>query len=83
MALELPNSARLEQSLLGSLMIYPQVYRQCRDQDLMPEEFFAPGHQKIYAAIMDLAEAGTPSDLNSIHQRLLDKGELEAAGGLN
>ena len=83
MALELPNSARLEQSLLGSLMIYPQVYRQCRDQDLIPEEFFAPGHQKIYAAIMDLAEAGTPSDLNSIHQRLLDKGELEAAGGLN
>ena len=83
MALELPNSARIEQSLLGSLMVYPQAYRSCTDQDLSPEEFLAPGHQKIYSAIMDLAESGHPTDLNSIHQRLYDKGELEAAGGLD
>lgn len=83
MALELPNSARLEQSLLGSLMVYPQTVTACRDQDLRADEFFVPGHQKIYSAALELSETGKTVDLNGIHQRLYDRGELDAAGGIS
>lgn len=83
MPFELPNSARLEQSLLGSLMIYPSVYKQCRDSDLQSDEFYVPGHQKIYQAMVELAETGKPTDINNVHQRLADKAEIESAGGLD
>ena len=39
MTRELPNSLKIEQSLLGSLMIYPNVMNDCQDLDLSPDEF--------------------------------------------
>ena len=40
MTRELPNSLKIEQSLLGSLMIYPNVMNDCQDLDLSPDEIF-------------------------------------------
>ncbi|MCF0245561.1 MAG: replicative DNA helicase [Ileibacterium sp.] len=80
---ELPNSKRLEQSLLGSLMVYPDVYSVCQDYDLSAAEFFVPSHQKIYQAMDELARSGKPLELENVIQRLSDKDELEAAGGLD
>ncbi|MCF0259989.1 MAG: replicative DNA helicase [Erysipelotrichaceae bacterium] len=79
---EMPNSKRLEQSLLGSLMVYPDVYSVCQDYDLSPREFFVPSHQKIYQAMEELAEKGQALYAENVIERLNDKEELEAAGGL-
>ena len=41
MTRELPNSLKIEQSLLGSLMIYPNVMNDCQDLDLSLMSFYA------------------------------------------
>lgn len=83
MALELPNSKRLEQSVLGSLMVYPEVLQYTQDADLIPEEFFLPNHQRIYQAMLEIADAGKPVDLENTVQRLMDKGDLELVGNID
>ena len=55
----------------------------CQDLGLQPEEFYIPGHQTLYAAMQDLDATGKALDLNSVALRLQEKGQLEAAGGLD
>lgn len=81
MTRELPNSLKIEQSLLGSLMIYPNVMNDCQDLDLSPDEFFTPSHQRIFQCMKEIKDNGQPLDINTIVTRLEDKDELEAAGG--
>lgn len=81
MAKELPNSQNLEQSLLGSLMVYPSVMATCQDLGLEAEEFYLPIHQRIFLALQELNDAGKPIDLHTVIARLQDKEELEQAGG--
>lgn len=83
MADRMPNAQVMEQSLLGSLLVYPGVMTDCRDLGLQPEEFYIPGHQTLYAAMQDLDATGKALDLNSVALRLQEKGQLEAAGGLD
>jgi replicative DNA helicase len=79
----MPNAQVMEQSLLGSLLVYPGVMTDCQDLGLQPEEFYIPGHQTLYAAMQDLDATGKALDLNSVALRLQEKGQLEAAGGLD
>lgn len=81
MARELPNSRLLEQALLGSLMIYPDVINQCVEMDLQHEEFYIPSHQRIYLAMQEVHERGQLVDIATVITRLQEKKELEAAGG--
>ena len=81
MADRMPNAQVMEQSLLGSLLVYPSVMTDCQDLGLQPEEFYIPGHQTLYAAMQDLDATGKALDLNSVALRLQEKGQLEAAGG--
>lgn len=83
MADTMPNAQVMEQSLLGSLLVYPRVMTDCADLGLAPEEFYIPGHQTLYAAMQDLDASGRALDLNSVVLRLQEKGQLEAAGGLD
>ena len=83
MADRMPNAQVMEQSLLGSLLVYPGVMTDCQDLGLQPEEFYIPGHQTLYAAMQDLDATGKALDLNSVALRLQEKGQLEAAGGLD
>jgi len=46
MSREMPNAVSLEQSVLGSLMVYPKVIQDCQELDLHAEEFYLPSHLK-------------------------------------
>ncbi len=81
MAKELPNSQKIEQALLGSLMVYSSVMATCTELDLTPEEFYLPAHARIYQCMQELSDSGHPLDLNNLITRLQDKEELERAGG--
>lgn len=83
MAMMLPNSQRMEQSLLGAILIDPDVMRECRDQDLDASEFFQPSHALLYQAFCELSDTGKPVDFENAVLRLQDKNELEKAGGLS
>ena len=73
MADRMPNAQVMEQSLLGSLLVYPGVMTDCQDLGLQPEEFYIPGHQTLYAAMQDLDATGKALDLNSVALRLQEK----------
>lgn len=79
---ELPNSKRMEQSLLGSILIDPYVMQDCRDKDLDASEFFLPSHALIYQTCRDLYDSGRPVDMENVLLRLQEKNELEQAGGI-
>lgn len=82
MVQELPNSKRMEQSLLGSILIDPEAMKAARDMDLNASEFFLPSHALIFQAFEDLAESGRAVDFESAVLRLQEKDQLEQAGGL-
>ena len=70
MSREMPNAVSLEQSVLGSLMVYPRVIQDCQELDLHAEEFYLPSHQQIYQAICTIHENGQPIDMNTVVNRL-------------
>ena len=80
---ELPNASRMEQALLGAVLIDPDVLSRCRDEDLSPSEFFVPAHQAIYSAMTTLSDRGKPVDFENVALFLEEAGDLEAAGGMD
>lgn len=80
---ELPNAQRMEQSLLGAALIYPEVLAECRDADLAASEFFIPAHQQIYEAMLQLGESGKRVDFENTVQRLQEAEQLESSGGID
>ncbi len=81
MSRELPNAISLEQSVLGSLMVYPKVMQDCQELDLHTDEFYLPSHQQIYQAILDVNEKGQPIDMNTVITRLQEMDQLESSQG--
>ncbi len=81
MSRELPNAVSLEQSVLGSLMVYPKVMQDCQELDLHTDEFYLPSHQQIFQAILDVNEKGQPIDMNTVITRLQEMDQLESSQG--
>ncbi|MGL5979076.1 MAG: replicative DNA helicase [Erysipelotrichaceae bacterium] len=79
---ELPHSLEAEQSILGSMLIYPQVASITRDMDLAVDDFFLESHQIIFQAMDDLMESNNPIDGTSVISRLNDLGKLQEMGGI-
>ncbi len=48
---------------------------------LTPEDFHAPAHQSIYAAMLSLADDGRPVDHLTVSERLKARGQLSGVGG--
>ena len=76
-----PNSLEAEQSLLGGLMLDNSAWDQVADL-IVAADFYRADHRLIFAAITELAENGSPSDVVTISEFLENRNELEASGGL-
>ena len=75
-----PQAVELERSVLGGLLIEPNVFGEIAEM-LKPSSFYDPKHQLIYEAISDLAQQSLPIDYLTVTERLKAKGQLEQAGG--
>lgn len=76
----IPQNLEAEQGLLGTLLVDNRAYERIGDL-LHPEFFFAPAHQRIYAAIRTLIDRGqtaSPVTLKSYFEKDQD---LEQVGG--
>jgi len=76
-----PNSIEAEQSLLGGLMLDHKSWDKVADV-VTAGDFYRKDHKLIFAAIASLAEGANPSDVVTVSEYLDNRGELEAAGGL-
>jgi len=77
-----PQDLEAEQSVLGAVMIDKNSLAKVADV-LIPEDFYRPGHQKIYRAMIELFSRNEPIDILTVSSRLKEKNELEEVGGVS
>lgn len=77
-----PHSVDIEQAILGAMMFGKDAVNSVIDK-LKPVAFYDPKHVFIFSAITDLFNNSKPIDIITVTQRLKEKGELEAAGGIS
>lgn len=78
---QLPQSAEAEAGVLGSILIDPDALSSVVTI-LAPADFYGEARRKIYAAAIDLYNAGTVPDLITLGDELQRRGELEEMGGI-
>lgn len=76
----LPANVEAERSILGSILLDNLAYNQAAEH-LKPEDFLLDSHRRIYARMVDLAEASHSIDLITLSEELGRHAELEAIGG--
>lgn len=76
-----PQATEAEEAVLGVLLL--EKGRITEVQSIIPKDecFYADAHQKIYAAILRLAEKGVQVDMLTVTDELNKSKELEAVGG--
>ena len=75
-----PQALELEEAVLGACLIERDAFGLVSDY-LKPESFYDTHHQKIYAAIRDLATDNSPIDILTVTEQLRRTGDLEFVGG--
>jgi len=77
---EPPHNLEVEAALLGAILRNNRAYEQVSEQ-LTSEQFFAPAHRKIYAAIEKMLELGQVAKPETLRHYLEQDESIEAAGG--
>lgn len=75
-----PQDVEAEISALGSLMLDKDAIYRVVDY-LSVRDFYKPGHQDIYSAMLDLSSKREPIDVLSVTSRLRELGKLDEIGG--
>ena len=75
-----PQALELEEAVIGACMIERDAFGMISDY-LKPESFYDTKHQKIFAAIRDLAAENNPVDILTVTEQLRKTGDLEFVGG--
>ncbi len=74
-----PHSIESEQAVIGGLLMAPHAIDKI--EFLEARHFYLEGHQLAYAVIRSMVEAGKQVDVLLVANALLERGELERAGG--
>lgn len=75
-----PHNLDAERSVLGAILIDQDVIVNVADA-LVPESFYDPAHQVVYAAMESLYEKRQPIDAVTLTSELKRMKELKSAGG--
>ena len=75
-----PQSRELEEAVLGAIMLEKSAFDTVVEI-LKPECFYIDGHQRIFTAMMSLANKQMPIDLLTVVEELKFKQDLEIVGG--
>ncbi|MFM6980685.1 MAG: replicative DNA helicase [Micrococcales bacterium] len=76
----LPHDMLAEQSTLGAMLISRDAVAEVQPI-AKPLDFYAPKHETIYLAIIDLFGRGEPTDVITVTDQLTKDGNLVKAGG--
>jgi replicative DNA helicase len=75
-----PHDLEAEQAVLGAILLDPAAFASAQAL-LQPENFYYGRHQRIFAAMADLADRCEPVDLVTLGDLLESRGELGNIGG--
>ena len=77
-----PHAIEAEMSLLGSILIDPQVISDVVLVLASGDDFYKPAHGTIFDTMVELYDTHSAVDVVQLHQMLLDRATLESVGGL-
>ncbi|WP_243387207.1 replicative DNA helicase [Bacillus kexueae] len=77
-----PQNIEAEQAVLGAIFIEPQALT-LASEILIPDDFYRASHQRIFNAMLKLADKGEPVDLVTVTKDLADAKILEEIGGVS
>ena len=77
-----PYSLEAEEALLGNILLYSDVMRQCVDAEIYTDDFYYEKHQTIYGVMRSMYENGDKVDTVSVSTKLKDFGVFDKIGGL-
>jgi replicative DNA helicase len=75
-----PQNIEAEQAVLGGILIDKNAIFRVADT-LTPADFYAPAHERIYEAVLELYGKHQPIDVVSVGDRLKERGTLKDIGG--
>jgi len=70
-----------EKAIIGSILLNRDAVIAIKDW-FVPQDCYLASHQYIVSAALDLANAATPPDTIAVMERLRQRGQLEAVGGI-
>lgn len=76
-----PQSLEAEQAVLGAVLKNTEAANRVVDILRDPLDFYAPRHQMIYQAVLDLFESNEPIDITTVLGLLQQRGQLDKIGG--
>ncbi|RKQ32953.1 replicative DNA helicase [Oceanobacillus halophilus] len=76
-----PHNMEAEQSVIGAIFLEPEAFS-AASEILLAEDFYRAGHQRIFAAMMKLADRGEPIDVVTVTSFLSDAKQLDEVGGV-
>lgn len=78
----LPHDLRAESHILGLCLLQPDLRVPTARDGVRPEDFFRDAHQRLFAAILAVWDAGTAVGLSSVVAHLDAAGDLARVGGV-
>ncbi|RME20459.1 MAG: replicative DNA helicase, partial [Candidatus Zixiibacteriota bacterium] len=79
--LQPPQSIAAEQDVLGAVLKDQEAIHQVVEILTSASHFYAPKHQMIYSAILELYEKSEPCDITTVSEVLRAHNQLEKTGG--
>ena len=79
---ERPASLQAEQTILGAMLIEPMAIADATT-GLLVEDFSIESHQRIYEAMLDLADVGKSIDIVTLSEVLKTRKLLDSIGGMS
>lgn len=76
-----PCDAAAERSVLDGMMLSPDAIADVVEIIDGPGDFYAPGHELVYSAILALHASGRPADPITVTNHLREEGLLSKVGG--
>jgi len=76
-----PQNLEAEESVLGGILLDNDACNRAREIALRPEDFYREAHHKIFAAMVELNDHGSPVDAVTLAEVLRTRGQLQDVGG--
>ncbi|NMM52263.1 replicative DNA helicase [Paenibacillus aquistagni] len=77
-----PQNQEAEQAVLGAILLQSEALITAMER-VQVEDFYLPGHQHIFEAMIELNEENQPIDLITLTSHLQDKKLLDEVGGVS
>jgi replicative DNA helicase len=75
-----PHSVEAEQSILGGILLEPDVFDRVADS-IRSSDFYIPAHQTLFDMMINIQKNKRPADLLNVSNLLTEQNLLEGIGG--